>query len=96
MTIELTPDLELALAKAAERQGTTPQVLALALLSEQLLDTDTVGPAAPEGATMADFLADHIGVLDSSEYISGMSDLSEETGRKFTATLLKRQQEGRL
>lgn len=95
MTIELTPDLERALAKAAERRGTTPQVLALALLSEQLLDADTVGPAAP-GATMADFLADHIGVLDSSEYISGMSDLSEETGRKFTAALLKRQQEGRL
>jgi hypothetical protein len=40
-----------------------------------------------EPATLANFLREHIGVLHSSEHVSGGAHLSEDSGRKFSAVL---------
>ncbi len=59
MKIDVPPDIEGPLAEEARRQGTTPELLAVDALRARF------GPDVPpaNGATLADFLADHIGVL---------------------------------
>ncbi|HEX5726091.1 MAG TPA: hypothetical protein VFX98_11535 [Longimicrobiaceae bacterium] len=95
MTIVLTPELERALAEAAQRRGTTPELLALDYLRQRLLPADATG-ASGGGATLADFLAGHVGVLASSEHVAGGANLSEESGRRFGAGMVKRREHGRL
>ena len=41
-----------------------------------------------EPATLADFLQGYVGVLHSSEYVSGGARLSEDSGRKFAEGLV--------
>lgn len=65
LTITLPPELESALRKQAELQGTTPELLALHTLREQRLADAPPAPPSGEG-TMADFFADYSGVLDSA------------------------------
>ena len=43
----------------------------------------------PQG-TLADFLHEHVGVLDSSEHVPGGARMSEGSSRKFAEALLKR------
>ncbi len=68
MTIDLPPDLERELSEAAERRGTTPELLALDLLREHLLPVRSAESDDAEPATLADLLAGYVGVLDSSEF----------------------------
>jgi hypothetical protein len=91
MVITLTPDLENALAERARKLGTTPEALALASLRERF------APAPPPKlqGTMADYLKDFIGVLHSSEFVKGGAQLSKDSGKKFTAILLKKHQRRR-
>ena len=96
MTINLTPDLERALAEAARRQGTTPERLAVEYLRERFLETDTSDSADAETFTLADFLAGHIGVLGSGEHVPGGAGLSEDSGSRFTAGLRRGREQGRL
>ena len=96
MEIELPADIEQALAEAAKKRGISPESLALEYLHEYFLGSRPSAPDKEEPANMGDFLADHIGVLDSSEFVSGPSDLSEDTGRRFTEGLRKQREEGRL
>ena len=89
-------DIESALADEARRQGTTPELLALDCLRQRFV----LAPAdsRPEGdqESLADFLADHIGVLNSAEQIPGGAQMSEDTGKKFAAGMLRKRQQGRL
>ncbi|HEV7590978.1 MAG TPA: hypothetical protein VGO40_22895 [Longimicrobium sp.] len=66
MSIELTPDLESALADAARLQGTTPDLLAEAYLRERL-DTLRRESSGPEPKNLADFLAGYVGVLGDGD-----------------------------
>ena len=95
MHITLTPDIEQALTEQARQQGTTPEALALESLRRQFV-LPTRGESAAPYDTLADFLADSIGVLHSSEYVTGGARLSESTGKTFAAGLLKKRQQRRL
>ena len=94
-TKTLTPELEQAMMEQARRQGTTLEMLALDELNAHFL------PAPPaerdtEGETMADFLKDFIGCIDSREVVPGGANMSEYTGRKFGELLLKKRKAGNL
>ena len=96
MRITLTPDIEHALAEEARRQGTTPELLALDTLRKRFVATAANEAAAAGQGTLADYLTGHVGVLSSSEHVPGGAALSENYGKKFTAGLTKRRQQGRL
>ncbi len=96
MTISLTPELEQALAEAAQRQGTTPEMLAREFLRERLLPAKAIDPNEGESGTLAESLADFIGILSSSEFVEGGAQLSERTGEQFTAGLMARREQGHL
>lgn len=96
INITLPPDLGNALTEAAERQGTTPERLALDCLRERFVTQKEIPSLEGERASLADFLADHIGVLSSSEHVPGGARMSEDTGRKFAAGLLAKRQQKRL
>lgn len=95
MIITLTPDLERALAAEASKLGRTPEQVALDSLRERFLSPESTLSSGEQQATLADFLQGHLGVLHSSEHISGGARLSEESGRKFTAALLTQRQQQR-
>ena len=80
MTINLTPELERALAEVARRRGTTPEMLALDYLREHLLPAADTDEENPEAGTLYDLLAGHIGVLASSETFPAGRALSKEPG----------------
>ena len=62
---------------------------------EHRMDTESGAKSAAE-RTLADFLEGYIGVLDSSEFAPGGSNLSEETGRQFAEGLMEQREQGRL
>lgn len=95
MTIKLTPELEQVLIDRATQQGTPPELLALAVLQERLLPATVAEPDTAEG-TLADFLAEFIGTLHSGEQIPGGARMSEKSGEKFAAGLVRKRQTGRL
>ena len=96
MEIRLTPEIEQALSEQAHQLGTTPEQLALESLRRQFVLPIRGEPATPLHGTLADFLADSIGTLHSSEHIPGGAHVSEETSTTFTAGLLKKRQQGHL
>ncbi len=96
MTISLTAELEQALAEAARRQGTTPEILAREFLRERLLPSLTPDPDLEESGTLAEALSGFIGILSSSEFAEGGAQLSERTGEQFTAGLMARREQGHL
>jgi len=96
MTITLTPEIERALTEEAQRLGTTPEILALDCLREQFVSNTTIEPTEEGQGTLADFLADHIGVLASREQVPGGARMSEHSGQKFAAGLVKKRQQRRL
>lgn len=96
MTITLTPDIEVRLTEEARKTGTTPQELAL-----QCLRTRFVGPEGDKSPTqeegsLADFLADHVGVLASNEQVPGGAQLSQDSGKKFATGMVEKRRRGRL
>jgi hypothetical protein len=46
--------------------------------------------------SLADLLKGYVGVLHSSEHVPGGAAMSEDTGKKFAAGLLKKRNAGRL
>ena len=96
MEITLTPDIEQALVEQARQQGTTPEHLALESLRQQFVRPTRGEPATAPHGTLADFLADSIGILQSSEHVSGGARMSEATSTTFAEELLKKRQQGRL
>jgi hypothetical protein len=96
MNIELTPDLESALTEQARKQGTTPEMLALDSLRERFVAPTSQESSAEGQETLADFLSGYIGILHSGEYIPGGARMSEGSGKKFAAGMVKKRQQGRL
>lgn len=96
MTIDLTPDLERALAEAARERGTTPESLALEVLRDRFVQPKPSFPNGKEPANMEEFLEGFIGVLNSSEHVPGGANMSTMTGRDIGDDLFRRREEGRL
>lgn len=96
MEITLTPEIESALAEQARQQGVSPQQLALDSLRRQFVAPSQSTHKATLHGTLADFLADSIGVLRSSETVPGGARMSEAKGKSFAEGLLKKRQQGRL
>ena len=89
MIITLTPDIEQALAEQAYQLGTTPEQLALDSLRERFAP-ELAQSEVEKKRMLAEFLRDHVGVLNSSEHVPGGARVSEDTGRKFTEILIKK------
>ena len=96
MQITLTPDIENALIKHAKNQGLIPETLALDTLREQFVSPVASKTPAEEEETLADYLAGHLGVLSSSEYVPDGARMSKDCSRTFAAGLVKKRQQGRL
>lgn len=96
MNIALTPDIERALRERARKQGTSPEILVRHVLQELFISSVATETASDKSSTLFDFLADHIGVLSSSEYIKGGARMSENCGKKFASGMLKKRQESKL
>lgn len=93
MRITVPPDLESALTEQARKKGKAPEDLALDTLRERF---PPVTPPTDTTDTLADYLADHIGVLGSSELIPGGADMSSDCGRKFADALTEKSPSGPL
>ena len=78
------------------KTGTTAELLALESLRERFVPQSGQGAPADAHGTLADFLSAHIGVLHSSEEIPGGAHMSEASGQKFAAGLLKKREQGHL
>ena len=92
MKLTLTTDIQNGLINEANKQGTTPEMLALDCLRKRFVPSQIVEPLEEEKRSLADFLSGHIGVLASGEHIPGGAHLSENCGQKFTAELVKKRQ----
>jgi hypothetical protein len=95
MIIELTPDVEQALAEEARKLGMTPEQLALDSLRERFVGREALPSPAKEPEMLAHFLRGHIGVLHSSEHVPGGARMSEASGKKFAAGLLAQRHQPR-
>jgi hypothetical protein len=98
MVITLTPEIEQALNEYAEKQGTTIELLALSAIREKFLYQETVKEHTNtrKVETLADRLSPYIGIISSSEIISGGANMSVDSSKKFVAGLLQKQKQGRL
>lgn len=94
MNITLPPDIERALIEEARRLGTTPELLVLDSLRDRFLSSP-VESMETLGETLADRLGDLVGILHSSEFVPGGARLSEDTGEKFAAELMKQHRRDR-
>ena len=88
MRIMLTPDMERMLTEQARKLGITPEQLVVDSLKERFASASASAVSETQG-TLADFLHEHIGVLDSREYIPSGACMSEDSGKKFATGLLK-------
>lgn len=88
MTLNLTPALRQAIHEVASREGTTAEFLAAEVLRERFTPSDDQAESEEAGGTLADLLAEHIGVLDSGELVPGGARMSER--RKEYADMLLR------
>ena len=95
MTITLPWGLERALTEQAQRQGTSPELLAVDCLRERFAPMSQPEEPQTEGS-LYDFLAGFIGALHSSEHIPGGAQMSQDTGRKFAAGMAVKRQAGKL
>jgi hypothetical protein len=84
MIIQLTPDIQQPLAKEAHKLRMTPEQLALDSLRECFMGREPPPSPAKESETLAHFLRGHIGVLHSSEHVTGGARMSEASGKKFS------------
>jgi hypothetical protein len=99
VTITLPPELERVVTERAKRQGTTPELWTLDRLSQSLqaeLAIESVPEPTSEDGTMLDFFAGYVGVLQSSEFVPGGAQMSQNTGRKFAEGMMQKRQEGKL
>lgn len=92
MQIILPAELERSLIERARQVGTSPENLALTVLRQQLGQDVR---SSDDTATLADFLAEHIGVLGNEaegKHASARETVpfSEQCGRRFGTGLLDR------
>ncbi len=91
MKLTIPADIESAISKQAELKHQVPEDLALDTLRERFMPN--LQPDDPS-ASLADFLADHIGVVSSGELAGG--GMSDKCGDSFTDALLAKRQQGHL
>jgi len=105
VTIELSPQLESALANEAARRGTTPAALVAEIIESQLPAMEatpaTEPPLKPDegtkGRTLYDRWKEHLEAVEAaSAEARGPTNLSQDTGRRFTELLQQRREQGRL
>jgi hypothetical protein len=92
VTITLPPELEKVVTERAKQQGTTPELWTLDRLHQSLQAEAAVESASEptaESGSMLDFFEGYVGVLHSSEFVPGGAQMSQDTGRKFAAGMLK-------
>ncbi len=89
MVIELTPEIEDALAEEAQRRGTTPEQLALDALRRHFLAIPREGEAA--GETLFDLLSGYVGVVSGSG-----EAFSEKCAERFAEGMVEKQRQGHL
>ncbi len=89
MSITLPPELQAVLAEQARLAGSTPELIALEGLRKLYLPAASA-PLAPGSPSMADYFADFISSIHSSEKVPGGAHLSENTGQKFAELLRKK------
>jgi hypothetical protein len=65
MVIRLTSDIETALAREAQRRGTTPERLALDSLEKLFLQTPPDAASGEE--SLVDFVSGYIGAIEGTE-----------------------------
>ena len=94
VTITLPPELELAVTEKARLEGTTPEIFTLDTLCSLFIPE--IALPEPHAGSLADFLGDYIGCLDSGEIVSGGAKMSENVSEKFTEGLLQKRREGKL
>ena len=93
MSIDLSPEVQRALIETAHREGTTPDLLADAYLRQRLFLNGASISEQPR--SLAEYLADHIGVLSSVKDGVSNGELSERTGEQYTKILLAREAQRR-
>jgi hypothetical protein len=86
VTITITPEIERGLTEEAQRQGMTPETLALDTLQERFMPVGNVS----EGFAY-DLFAGRVGGIHS-----GGGNWPEDCGEKFAAGMVKKRQQGRL
>ncbi len=91
ITISLPPDIEGPLTEEAQRQGTTPESLALDSLRKLFGPAPASEEPTGEDATLFDFLAGHIGTVEGST-----EAFSDNCGQRFAEGLAEKQQRGSL
>ncbi len=89
MVIRLTSDIEAAFAREAQRQGTTPERLALDSLGKLFLQTPS--DTSSQESSLFDFLSGYIGTVEGTG-----EALSENCGQRFADGLVAKQEQGRL
>lgn len=95
VTITLPPELEAVVSQRAQQQGTTPELYLLDQLRERYLPQNTHGLEDAADETLADFFVGYAGTVNSRELVSEGAHLSQDTGRAFTALLLKKRGESK-
>jgi hypothetical protein len=93
VTIVLPLDLEKTITEHAQQNGTTPELLVLATLHQEF--GTEVTPSANEG-TLADFLGEYLGCLDSGEIVPGGACMSKNIGERFAEGMLEKHKAGKL
>lgn len=93
LTLKIPSSLQQAIDEAARSQGTTVESLAAEVLRERFTPANNLSGGENGGGTLADLLAEHIGVLDSGELVPGGARMSER--RKDYADMLVRDHRGR-
>lgn len=59
-------------------------------------DPSNDDPKPAKTGSLAEAIAEFIGVLDSGEYVPGGAHLSERTGERFAELLLEKRRQGHL
>lgn len=91
ITLSLPLDIEGPLIKEAQRQGVTPELLALDSLRQLFGPAPTSEEPSGEEATLFDFLTGHIGTVEGTT-----EAFSDHCGQRFAEGLAEKQQRGRL
>ncbi len=108
MTIALKPEIEAALAAQANLRGMTPDQLANEILNDNLQAANGTEQVAVNGSeieeseddltegTMYDLLKPFVGIIDSSEFVPGGANMSQDCGRKFAEGMLEKKRQGKI
>jgi hypothetical protein len=88
MVIRLTPEIEMALAHEAQRQGIAPEQLALESLGKLFLAPTMAESNAP-ATTLLDFLSGYVGTVEGTG-----EALSENCGQRFSEGMAAKHEQG--